>query len=79
MQGGAEAVKSVDGFVVCGGYTLGGLAVVCFEKDAGMFVDACFIEVESPEAANVIDSTVKEMGLESAYVLGVVETQDGDR
>lgn len=47
----------VDGFdncVVCAGFSLGGLAIVCFEEIAGVLVDAWVTELELSEAADVI-------------------------
>lgn len=41
-------VGAADGFasfVVCSGFAVGGLAVVCVKEDASTFVDACVIEV----------------------------------
>lgn len=39
---------------MCGEFARGGLAVACAEKDMGMFVDACAIEMKSSETADVI-------------------------
>lgn len=46
------AVGAVDGsafFVECDGFALRGCAVVCFEQEAGMSVDACVLERSPPK------------------------------
>lgn len=53
-------------FVVCGGFTLGGLAAVCLEKDVSMLVNARVTEAKFFETADVIDDAVEEMEFEIA-------------
>lgn len=77
-ENGVRAVDGFSSFVVRSGFAIECLAVVCFEKDVGTFVDACVIEVKSSEAADVIDDGVQEVEFESAQVAGAVEARDGD-
>lgn len=66
VEGGAGAVNGFRSFVLCDGSASEGLAVMCFEKDLDMFVDACVDEVDTSEAANVIDDVFEEKDFESA-------------
>lgn len=61
MKGEAGTLDSVDSSEVCGASVLGGLAVVCSEKDVSMLVEACVIEVESHKAANAIDDVAEKV------------------
>lgn len=66
--GDRTAVNSVDGAVycvscslVCGNSALGSLAIAYLEDEVGMFVNACVTELDSSEAANVINDVIGEM------------------
>lgn len=54
--------------MVCGGFALGGLEIVCFEADVGTPEDACVIELETVVAANFTDDVFEEVKLEHAEV-----------
>lgn len=64
--------------MVCDEFALGGLAVVCPEENVGIFVEACFIEVKSSRAADVVDDVADKIEFEGAWVGGVVRPQDRD-
>lgn len=76
MEGGAAAVNGFNHFVLCGGFALGGVTVVCVEDDVGMLVNCCIIEVELSEAADVSGDGVKQMTFEGAQAGWVIRTQD---
>lgn len=59
-----EAVDVFNSFVVCRGFALGGLTVVCFEYDEGMLVAAGFTEAKSSEAAEVIGDVIERVKFE---------------
>lgn len=40
VKGRVGAVHGFDRLVMCGGFTLGDLAVACVEEDLGLFVEA---------------------------------------
>lgn len=58
------AVDGLNSLLVCGGFVLQILAVQCFEEDSCMLVDVCVIDVESSEAALVINDVVEVMKFE---------------
>lgn len=51
--------------MVCGGFGLEGSAVVCLEKNASMFVEACSTLVEFSKAADAIGEDVEEAEFET--------------
>lgn len=78
VRDGFETVNDVDSFAVCFKFALGGLAVVRFEKDVGMFTDVCIIKEQASKAADVVENMIEKMGSESVKAGGVVQAQDGD-
>lgn len=65
-EGGAGAVDRFESFAICGELAPRTVVVVCLEEDLGMFIDAFVTEVESPEAADVVDDVIEEVEIESA-------------
>lgn len=78
MEDGVRAIDGFDSFEACSGFAPEGFAVLCLDEDVGTFVNACLLEVEFPEAADVIDDVVKKVGLEDPQGGGVVEAQEGE-
>lgn len=66
MEGENGALNGFESFEVCSPFALGGLAVVVFKEDVGLFVDVCVTRVESSKAADIIDNAVKKVGFKSA-------------
>lgn len=66
MDGEAGVVDGFDSYVMCRGFALDGLAVMCSGEVASMLVDACVIQVKSSEEAGVIDDVVQEGKLKVA-------------
>lgn len=64
MDRGAGAVAGSDSFTVCGEFAARDLPVVFPAKDVSMFVNACVIEVELFEVADVIYDVVEKAEFE---------------
>lgn len=58
LRDGTLTVGVFDSCVVCRELALENMAVVCLGENMGMFADACVTEVESSEAAAVIDDVL---------------------
>lgn len=61
----AGALESFGSSTACREFALGGSAVVRLKEDAFMFADACIIDVESSEAADVTGDVVEKVKFES--------------
>lgn len=59
-----------------GELSFGDLPVVCLQKNAVMFLDACVIEVDSFEAADVTDDLAQVEKFESVQAGEVAGTQE---
>lgn len=65
MEIGAGTVDGCDTSGMCDRFALGDLAAVFLGKSVRMFVDACVTEVESSEAADVINDVFEKLKIES--------------
>lgn len=61
VEGVVGTVDGSDSFLVRAGPALGDLAVLCFARSAGMFVDAGVTETECSEAADVLGNVIEEL------------------
>lgn len=63
MKSRTRLVNRFESFVMCREFVLDGLAVVCFDENRSMFIDAYVIGVEFSEAAYVIDDSIGRQNL----------------
>lgn len=64
----AGAVDGFGTFLVRSEFALGDVAVVCLDKDMGMFVDVCPAATKSSKIANFIHEQSEETEFAGSYV-----------